>query len=134
METQFARGTLRDLRGGEISFGDWHDRWWQARVVEPQTLRGDASTIKNHVLPHWAAREMGAITRMDVQTWIREMVEKEVGASAIKRAYNLTSSIMRAAVDDDVVAVSPCRNIDLPAIAIKPPQWFTLDQAQEHPG
>ncbi|MFF9523821.1 hypothetical protein ACF1DV_17880 [Streptomyces achromogenes] len=37
---------------------------------------------------------------------------------------------MRAAVDDDVIAVSPCRSIGLPPIAVKPPQWFTLDQAQ----
>ncbi|MFF4320704.1 tyrosine-type recombinase/integrase [Streptomyces sp. NPDC001568] len=129
-EAQFARGTLRNPRAGEIPFMEWHDRWWGARVAEPHTLRGDASSIKNHVLPHWAAWEMGDITRMDVQTWIRVLVDKEVGASAITRAYNLTSSIMRAAVDDDVLPVSPCRSIDLPAIAVKPPQWFTLDQAQ----
>ncbi|WP_318200271.1 tyrosine-type recombinase/integrase [Streptomyces sp. SCL15-4] len=51
-------------------------------------------------------------------------------AWGIERAYNLTSSIMRAAVDDDVIAVSLCRSIDLPPIAVKPSQWFTLDQAQ----
>lgn len=73
---------------------------------------------------------MRAITRMDVQSWIRSLVEKGAGPAAIKRAYNLTSSIMRAAVDDDVIAVSPCRSIDLPPIAVKPPQWFTPDQAQ----
>ncbi len=130
METQFARGSMRDPRAGEMAFHEWHARWWQARVVELHTLRGDASSIKNHVLPHWADWEMRAITRMDVQSWIRGLVEKGIGASAIKRAYNLLSSIMRAAVDDDVIAVSPCRNIDLPQIAVKPPQWFTLDQAQ----
>lgn len=81
-------------------------------------------------MPHWADWEMRAVTRMDVQSWVRSLVEKGVGAAAIKRAYNLTSSIMRAAVDDDVIAVSPCRRIDLPQIAIKPPQWFTTDQAQ----
>lgn len=130
METQFARGGLRDPRVGETSFRDWHDRWWDARVVEPHTLQGDGSSIKNHVMPHWADWEMRAITRMDVQSWIRSLIDKGAGAAAIKRAYNLTSSIMRAAVDDDVIAVSPCRSIDLPQIAIKPPQWFTLDQAQ----
>lgn len=67
---------------------------------------------------------------MDVQSWIRTLVEKGVGAAAIKRAYNLTSSVMRAAFDDDVIAVSPRPSIDLPQIAVKPPQWFTLDQAQ----
>ncbi|MFD1306887.1 tyrosine-type recombinase/integrase [Streptomyces kaempferi] len=106
------------------------NRWWNARIVEPHTLRGDRSSIKNHVLPYLADWEMRAITRMDVQSWIRSLVEKGAGAAAIKRAYNLTSSIMRAAVDDDIIAVSPCRSIDLPALAAKPPQWFTLDQAQ----
>ncbi|MEY2241493.1 tyrosine-type recombinase/integrase [Streptomyces sp. BF23-18] len=130
LETQFARRTLRDPRAGEITFREWHDRWWNARIVEPHTLRGDGSSIRNHVLPHLADREMRAITRMDIQSWIRSLAEKGTGAAAIKRAYNLTSSIMRAAVDDDIIAVSPCRSIDLPALAVKPPQWFTLDQAQ----
>lgn len=129
-ESQFARGGLRDPRAGATAFAEWHDRWWRARVVEPHTLRGDASSIKNHVMPYWASWEMRAITRMDIQSWIRTLVEKGAEASAIKRAYNLMTSIMRAAVDDDVLAVSPCRNIDLPAIAVKPPQWFMLDQAQ----
>ncbi|WP_411084631.1 tyrosine-type recombinase/integrase [Streptomyces sp. cmx-18-6] len=130
METQFARGGLRASRVGETSFRDWHDRWWDARVVEPHTLQGDGSSIKNHVMPYWADWEMRAITRMDVQSWIRSLIDKGAGAAAIKRAYNLTSSIMRTAVDDDVIAVSPCRSIDLPQIAVKSPQWFTLDQAQ----
>lgn len=130
IETEFARGNWRDPRVGETSFQEWHDRWWKARVVEPHTLRGDASCLRNHVLPHWASWEMRAISRMDVQSWVRTLVEGGVGAAAVKRAYNLTSSIMRAAVDDDVIAVSPCRRIDLPQIAVKPPQWFTLDQAQ----
>ncbi|WP_258528040.1 hypothetical protein [Streptomyces sp. NBRC 110611] len=43
-------------------------------------------------------------------------MEKGAGASANQRSYNLTSSTMRAAVVDGVLAVSPCRNIDLPAI------------------
>lgn len=130
LETQFARGGMRDPRAGEIAFQEWHDRWWNARIVEPHTLQGDGSSIKNHVMPYWADWEMRAITRMDVQSWIRSLVDKGAGPAAIKRAYNLTSSIMRAAVDDDVIAVSPCRSIDLPPIAVKPPQWFTPDQAQ----
>jgi integrase len=130
MEAQFSLGAVRDPRVGEMSFREWHDRWWEARVVEPHTLRGNASSIRIHVMPHWAGWEMRAISRMDVQGWIRQLIEDGVGAATIARAYNLMSSIMRAAVDDDVIPVSPCRRIDLPQIAVKPPQWFTLDQAQ----
>lgn len=130
LEMKFARGVLRDPRAGEIKFRDWHDRWWEARVVEPHTRRGDASSIKTHVMPHWADWEIQAIARMDMQAWISKLVKDDKGVSAIHRAYNLTKSIMRAAVDEDLIAVSPCRRIDLPTIAEKPPQWFTLDQAQ----
>ncbi|WP_258564796.1 hypothetical protein [Streptomyces sp. WELS2] len=34
-----------------------------------RTLRGDASSIKNHVLPYWAEWEMRVTTRLDVQSW-----------------------------------------------------------------
>ncbi|MER6914057.1 hypothetical protein ABT354_20480 [Streptomyces sp. NPDC000594] len=55
---------------------------------------------------------MWAISRIDVQGWIRALIEKGTGASAIQRSCNLMSSITRAAVDDDIIAVSPCRSID----------------------
>ncbi|WP_199790881.1 hypothetical protein [Streptomyces sp. FXJ7.023] len=32
-----------------------------------------------------------------------------------------------------MIAVSPCRSIDLPPIVVKPPQWFTPDQALSVP-
>ncbi|MFF4277139.1 helix-turn-helix domain-containing protein [Streptomyces sp. NPDC001536] len=78
-------------------------RKWRSRLAarprlirqtgHPHTLRGDASSIKNHVLRYWGGWEMRAITRMDIQSWIRALVGKSAGASAIKRAYNLTSSM-----------------------------------------
>ncbi|MEU9000038.1 tyrosine-type recombinase/integrase [Streptomyces caniferus] len=129
-EAQFARGGIRNPRAGSVTFREWYDRWWNARMVEPHTLQGDASTIKNHVMPYWEDWQLRNIRRIDVQTWIRCLAERGVGAAAIKRSYNLTLSMMRAAVDDDVLAVSPCRRIELPAIAASPPQWFTPDQAQ----
>ncbi|MGW2825822.1 hypothetical protein ACWC24_33170 [Streptomyces sp. NPDC001443] len=81
-------------------------------------------------MPYRADRETRAVTRMDVRSWIRARVEKGAGAAAIERAHNLTSSMMRAAVDGDVLSATPCRNIDLSRIGVKPPQWFTFVQTQ----
>ncbi|MFC9862014.1 MULTISPECIES: tyrosine-type recombinase/integrase [unclassified Streptomyces] len=130
METGFSRGGVRDPRSGAMPFSVWHEQWWGARVVEPDTLRGDAGSIRSHVLPYWADWEMRAITRMGIQSWIRALIEKGAGAATIRRAYSLVSSTMCSAVDDEVIAVSPCRNIRLPETAAQPPQWFTLVQAQ----
>ncbi|WP_369394381.1 hypothetical protein AB5J72_47725 [Streptomyces sp. CG1] len=46
------------------------------------------------------------------------------------RAPHATSSLIRAAVDDDMIVVTPCRRIDPPGLPLEPPQWFTLDQTQ----
>ncbi|MDP5315390.1 tyrosine-type recombinase/integrase [Streptomyces poriferorum] len=120
----------RDLRGSAVSFRDWHARWWNARVVAPRTRRGDQSTLRNHVLPYWADWQLRDIQRIDVQTWIRLLADKGVGPSVVKRSYHLTSSVLRAAVDDDLLAISPCRRITLPRLTDHPPQWFTPSQAQ----
>ncbi|MFE3197201.1 tyrosine-type recombinase/integrase [Embleya sp. NPDC059237] len=128
-EVKLARGAWRDPRAGKQKVKVWHERWEAARVVEPHTLRGDQSCIRTHVLPHWETWSLASITRLDVQAWIRRLVAAGVGTSAIHRAYNLFSSMMKAALYDEVIAVSPCRGIDLPPIAEKPPQWFTRDEA-----
>ncbi|WP_327268034.1 site-specific integrase [Streptomyces sp. NBC_01218] len=129
-EAKLSRSAYRDPLAGKIKFGAWHDRWWEARVVEPHTRRGDESSIRNHVTPHWVDWELRDIARLDVQSWVRKMTVAGTGASAFRRAYNLTSSIMKAAVEEDLISVTPCRGIDLPKEAVKPPQWFTVAQAQ----
>ncbi|MFD9840927.1 tyrosine-type recombinase/integrase [[Kitasatospora] papulosa] len=129
-EAQFRRGVHRDPRAGKIKFREWHDRWWDARIAEPHTLRGDASAMRNHVMPYWADWEMRTIGRLDVQTWVRKLMLEKKGSSAIRRSYNLLHSLMQAAVDEDLIPVTPCRRIDLPPVVVKPPEWFTLNQAQ----
>ncbi|GAA0475526.1 site-specific integrase [Streptomyces olivaceiscleroticus] len=81
-------------------------------------------------MPYWADWEMRAIGRIDIQAWIRKLVSEGKGASAIRRSYNLVHSLMQAALDEDIIAVSPFRRIGLPPEAVKPPEWFTVGQAQ----
>jgi len=128
-ESARARGTFRDPRAGNMPLGEWLDRWLAARVVEPATLAGDRSTIHNHLLPAWERWPLAEIAPMDVQAWVRRMTEAGVGPSTIRRSFNLLTSLMGAAVDNGLLAVSPCRRIDLPTIAVQPPRWWTREQA-----
>ncbi|MFI7174840.1 tyrosine-type recombinase/integrase [Streptomyces spororaveus] len=129
-EAKLRRGAYPNPGAGKIKFAEWRELWWEARLVEPHTQRGDASCIRTHITPYWSDREVRAISRLDVQSWVRKLVVDGKGPSAVRRAYNLLSSIMRAAVDEDLIAVTPCRRIDLPPEPVKPPQWFTVEQAQ----
>lgn len=130
-EDKIAKGRRINPRAGRITVGEWYARWWPARVVEDETRRGDDAQLRLRILPYWREWPVGEIGRIDVQTWVRVMEQKKVGRSAIKRTYNLLATLLGDAVLEDLLQISPCQKIDLPATPPKAPAWFTRDQVDE---
>jgi integrase len=129
-EARIARGEWRDARSGRINFEEWRDRFLEARVVEEETARRDRSVVANHLNPQWVGWRLPAITRLEVQGWVKRMSAAGTGPHAIRHAYNLLSTMMGAAVDEGVILESPCRRIDLPPAPPKLPEWFTVEQVE----
>jgi integrase len=127
-ESSRARGAFKDPRAGQVTVAVWHEKWWRARVVEPETKRGDASVVGKHLLPYWGGWQLADIGRLDVQAWVARMETDGVGRSAIARAYNLFATMLGAAVEEDVIGRSPCRKITLPTIPKRPPFFFTREE------
>lgn len=127
-EVRVARGEWRDPRAGRLHYEEWRQRWLAARVVEPETARRDRGVLANHLDPQWAGWRLPAISRMEVQGWVKRMHAAGVGAHAVRHSYNLLAAMLAAAVDEGVIDVSPCRRIDLPATPVKLPEWFTREQ------
>lgn len=129
-ETRIARGEWRDPRVGRIGYEQWRDTFMAARVVEPETARRDRGVIANHLDPQWAGWRLPAISRIEVQGWVKRLAAAGVGPHAIRHSYQLLSTMLNAAVDDGLIAASPCRRIALPAAPEKLPQWFTYEQVE----
>lgn len=127
-EAKVARGEWRDTRQARMKWDDWQAEFMAARVVEPETVRADRGVNRKHLTPQWTGWQLGAITRMEVQGWVRRMQQNGEGAHAIRRSYNLLASMLGAAVDDGIIGENPCRRIDLPATPAKLPAWFTREQ------
>lgn len=127
-EAKITQGHKVNPRAGRITVGEWHERWWAARVVEPETRRGDETTWRLHLAPHWTEWRLGDIGRIDVQSWVRTLQKAGVGPHAIRHAYNLLVSLLGDAVIEGLIPVSPCQKIDLPATPPKAPSWFTREQ------
>lgn len=133
-EAEIAKGRRIDPRAGRITVGEWHERWWRARVVEDETRRGDDAQFRLRILPYWREWPVGEIGRIDVQTWVRTMEQKAKtgkGRHAIRRSYNLFATLLGDAVLEGLIPASPCQKIDLPATPPKAPSWFTRDQVDE---
>jgi integrase len=128
LEAQIARGQWQDPRRARMRWEEWRDLWSAARVVEDETARSDRGVLRNHLTPQWSGWQLGAITRIEVQGWIRKMVAAGEGPHAIRRAYNTLSKMLSDAELEGLIAESPCRKIDLPATPRKAPAWFTQEQ------
>ncbi|WP_181874407.1 tyrosine-type recombinase/integrase [Marinitenerispora sediminis] len=128
-ELEFSRDEWVDPSLSKTTFREWYERWWAARVVDSEeTVRGDGGCFRNHILPYWESWRLRRIKRMDVQAWVRDMEEREVGPFAIRRSFNLFVSVMGDAVTEELIPATPVRDIDLPDTSPKPPAWFTRDQ------
>lgn len=128
-EREVARGKWRDPRMGRVTVKDWSERWMTARVVEPETHRGDSSMLKTHILTEWSRWQLAAITPLEVQRWVRERERAGAGAQAIRRAYNLLRTMLGAAVLEGLIESNPCDGVALPRVPDRAPVWFTHAEA-----
>jgi len=127
VEARLARGEIRDPRLGRVTVGQWLNSWLAARVVEPETAAADAATWRR-IRDTFGSRPLVAVTRLEIQTWVRRMEADQVGRGAIQRAYNRLRAAFNAAVDEGILVASPCRRITLPAAPIALPRWYTPDE------
>src|SRR5688572_10104760 len=65
--------------GGKSLFRDWVVRYDARRVdIRPTTRARDDSLVRNHILPAFGVKAIGAIGQGDVSDWVAELVAKEL--------------------------------------------------------
>ncbi len=113
-------GRWRDPRSGRMLLSEWVAIWQPTTVnLRPSSRARDDSYLRNHVLPSFGGVRLNAIGRLDVAAWVTELGGKGLAPATVRKAYQTLSKAMRAAVDADLIADTPCRNIDLPELQIE---------------
>jgi integrase len=126
-EAAVRQGSHRDPRAGRVILRVWHDRWADARVVEASTRRTDR-TYSRDVLAAFGDWPLDAITRMEIQGWVRRLEQDGRGATAIGKAAQLLTSLLEEAVKEGKIPANPARGITLPAQAKQPDRMITPDE------
>lgn len=91
--------------------GQWLDTYRQSAGRVDQVRR----TLDRHILPTLGHVPLRTLTSRILQAWVNDVP----GAPTSVRNYAATlSTILNAAVDDDVLAKNPMRKVDLPALDI----------------
>jgi integrase len=120
-------GRWLDPAEGRTTVRDWAARWLGA--VSPQlkhkTQASYRSLINSLIVPALGDRELSGLRPITIAEWIGAMRTRGLSASRIRQAYRVLSQIMRAAVENDMIAQTPCRGVKLPRMPQTEPHILT---------
>ena len=110
------RGSVRTRSGG---------------VYKPSATRGYEASLRLRLLPPLGARKLSDISRRDVQHLVDRWLAEQMDASTIRNTLMPLRVIYRRAVEDGLVAVSPCERLRLPRVEGRRERIAGVDEARE---
>jgi integrase len=108
-------------RRAAVTFGTAAARWLATKQAtkRPSTADLYAAELRSHVLPAFASMPLPDITRRDVQEWLNALAASGLAPATVRHAYRAVfKSVLNDAIDDGLLASSPCHRIELPAVAL----------------
>lgn len=109
-------GRYVDPSAGKLAFGTYAEQWRVAQVQHsPGTAELVESHLRKHIAPTFGSRALSSIRRSDVQAWVTER-STALAPSTIRLVYSYLATIFRSAVEDRLLADTPCRRIALPRV------------------
>ncbi|MER7234038.1 site-specific integrase [Streptomyces olivaceus] len=134
LKSSLDRGTYRDPSTGKTSFGKVAKKWREAVDLghRAATRANNDRALRLHILPTFEHREIGSITRDDVQGWVTEK-SATLAPGTVDLTYGVLRSVFAFAVGEYIPA-SPCdarhraARVRLPAKAGKEVVPLTTDQ------
>lgn len=120
-------GRWLDPAEGQTTVRDWSARWLAA--VAPQlkhkTQASYRSLINSRINPVLGDRELSSMRPITVTEWVAHMRTDGLSPSRIRQAYRVLSQVMASAVDNSLIAQSPCRGVRLPRMPQTEPHILT---------
>jgi integrase len=115
IEADKLRGLWSDPNLARTTINEWLPTWQTGRVhLRASTRESEASLLRNHVLPYFGTKRLGAVAPNDVQQFVASLQEKGLSPATIRLAYMIVQGMFSTAVESDLIPRSPCRGIKLP--------------------
>lgn len=132
------RGDYCDPRAGRITVAEYATPWAASQVSRAATAAIVDNALRVHILPALGDRAMASVRRSDVQALVKASSER-LAPGTVKNIYDTAARLFTAAVEDRVIAHTPCRRIVLPAasdVEVVPPTaevvWALADAIRPH--
>jgi integrase len=99
-------------------------------VYKPSVVRGYESSLRLRLRPALGARKLSDLTRRDVQRLVDSWLGEGMDASTIRNSLMPLRVIYRRAIEDGLVALSPCEHLRLPRVDSRRERIAGADEAR----
>ena len=106
VEHKKATGEYVDQAASRTLFGAVARQWQAGQPHRESTAEQVESILTTHILPTFEHRPIGSIRTSEVQAWVSGL---PLAPSTVTVVYGKLAAIFNAAVDDRLIATSPCR-------------------------
>jgi hypothetical protein len=107
MEADKANGVAIDPRGGRRTLSKHAEAWLEGATLRPRTVELYDDLLRKLILPDFGDVAFSRIRLESVRIWNKRLRKSK--PSQAPKAYRLLSTIMKAAVEDGLIASNPCR-------------------------
>ncbi len=104
-----------DPRAGLVTVKEYGELWRGAQVHRETTRALVDSQLRLHVYEQLGGRSLSSLRRSEIQAWVRGRAQV-LEPRTVRQVYRLLATILRSAVEDRLLAVSPCSKIALPRV------------------
>ena len=115
IQANVLRGDYVDPLAGRRLFEDVAREWQRQQVHRPTTAAQVDSHLRRNILPHFGDRAIAQIRPSEVQAWVKDRAQ-HLAPGTVEVVYRFLGSIFRMAVDDGLIAKTPCRGVKLPKV------------------
>jgi integrase len=77
--------------------------------LRPKTVQLYRYLLRSHIDPAFGARSLADIKEPHVRRWRKNLLDAQVSAVTVAKAYRLLKAIFNTAVDDGLIQRNPCR-------------------------
>lgn len=110
------------------------------------TIDDKISKMNNHFLPYFGDKKMCDVTHMEIQQWIKKLMDKDsmrpntdgeitkLSATTIHNVYNVVRAFFTWASseeDGNIIVKSPCKNIKLPKMKVYEKEILEENEIEE---
>jgi integrase len=106
-------GQYVDPKAGKTTVRQYAAAWQGAQVTRENTTRNVDVALRLHVLPHIGDRPLASVRPSNMQALVKTL-SATLAPGTVEQVYKVARRMFAAAVDDRILAASPCHRIRLP--------------------